>query len=247
MNAYSGFAGVYDLLMDDFDYPAWAAYYIELLNRAGVKAQNICECACGTGSLTVEFAKRGLKVTGVDISREMLEQAAEKARQNGMRIQFVCQDMCSLQLPKPVDAIVCTCDGVNYLTSDKRALAFFQKAFAQIRPGGAFAFDISSPHKLKNVLGNAFFGLEREEAAYLWQNTLQDDIVNMDITFFLPIGEDDLYERVHETHRQRAHEPERIRQLLAEAGFVKIEIFGDMNFDAPKNDEMRIHFLAVRE
>jgi len=247
MNAYSGFAGVYDLLMDDFDYPAWAEYYLKLMERAGVKGQNICECACGTGSMTVEFAKRGKNLIGVDISGEMLEQAAEKARQNGMMIRFVCQDMCALQLPKPVDALLCTCDGVNYLTSDKRVLAFFQRAYEQIRPGGAFAFDISSAHKLRNVLGNAFFGLEREEAAYLWQNTLKDDIVTMDITFFLPIGEDDLYERVRETHRQRAHEIERIRELLKEAGFSKIEVFGDMNFDPPKDDEMRIHFLASRE
>ena len=247
MNAYSGFAGVYDLLMDDFDYPAWAEYYLRLLERAGVNAQNICECACGTGSMTVEFAKRGLKVTGVDISREMLEQAAEKARQNGMRIQFVCQDMCNLQLPKQADALLCTCDGVNYLTTPKRALSFFQKAYDQIKPGGAFAFDISSPHKLKNVLGNAFFGLEREEAAYLWQNTLKDDIVTMDITFFLPTEEEELYERVHETHRQRAHEPEEIRALLMEAGFTDVQIFGDMHFDPPKDDEMRIHFLALRK
>lgn len=246
MNAYSGFAGVYDLLMDDFDYPAWADYYIGLLESAGCRAQNICECACGTGSLSVEFAKRGMKVTGVDISREMLEQAAEKARQNGVRIQLVCQDMCSLQLPRPVDAVLCTCDGVNYLTSDKRALTFFEKAYSQLRPGGVLAFDISSPHKLRNVLGNAFFGLEREEAAYLWQNTLKDDIVNMDITFFLRT-EEDLYERVHETHRQRVHEPGNICSLLQQAGFANIKVFGDQTFDAPKDDEMRMHFLAVRE
>ena len=246
MNAYSGFAGVYDLLMDDFDYPAWADYYVQLLCRAGVQGDRLCDCACGTGSVSVELARRGFKVTGVDISREMLEQAAEKARQNGVRIQFVCQDMCRLQLPKAVDALVCACDGVNYLTSDKRVLSFFSNAYSQLKPGGAFAFDISSPYKLKNVLGNGFFGLEREEAAYLWQNTLEDDIVHMDITFFLRT-EDDLYERVHENHRQRAHEPERIRELLLEAGFSRVEIFGDRTWDAPKNDELRIHFLAVRE
>jgi len=247
MNAYSGFAGVYDLLMDDFDYPAWAEYYIALMERNGGRVQSVCECACGTGSLTVQFARRGYKLTGVDISEEMLEQAAEKARQSGMRIQFVRQDMCSLQLPKPVDAILCTCDGVNYLTTDKRVSAFFKRAYEQLRPGGVFAFDISSPHKLRNVLGNAFFGLEREEAAYLWQNTLSDDIVNMDITFFLKTDEEDLYERVHENHRQKIHETARLKELLEEAGFTRIEIFGDRTWDAPEDDEMRVHFLAVRE
>jgi len=246
MKAYSGFAGVYDLLMDDFDYPTWAEYYLQLLQSAGVQTQSMCECACGTGSLSVEFARHGVRLIGVDISGEMLEQAAEKARQSGVRLQLVCQDMCQLQLPRPVDALVCTCDGVNYLTGEKRLRAFFQRAYSQLRPGGALAFDISSPYKLKTLLGNAFFGEERDEAAYLWQNSVDGDIVNMDITFFIRT-EDGLYERVHEKHRQRAHEPEELRKILEETGFSQVRIYGDCSWSAPKEDELRIHFLAVRE
>ena len=246
MDAYSGFARVYDLLMDDFDYPAWADYYLELLARAGVRPVSLCDCACGTGSMTLEFARRGLRVTGVDISREMLELAGEKARQSGVNAQFVCQDMTQLTLPRPVDALVCACDGVNYLTSDRRALSFFQAAHRSIRPGGALAFDISSPYKLRSVLGNSFFGEERDEAAYLWQNTMEDDVVTMDITFFLR-EEGELYRRVSETHLQRAHEPERLRELLEEAGFVNVQIFGDQSFDKPKPQELRVHICATRE
>lgn len=246
MDAYCGFADVYDLLMDDFAYPAWAAYYLKLLE--GVQAKTLCDCACGTGSLSMQFAKAGLKVTGVDISREMLEVAAEKARENGVRVQFVCQDMCRLQLPRPVDALVCGCDGVNYLTTDKRVQAFFGAAHAAIRPGGMLAFDISSRHKLVDVMGNAFFGEERDEAAYLWQNRLDGDIVTMDLTFFIRDSEEeDIYHRVTETHRQRAHDPENLKRLLEEAGFTDVKIYGDRTFESPTAEEMRVHICAVRE
>ncbi len=246
MEAYSGFAGVYDLLMDDFDYPSWAEYYLELLARAGVRPDSLCDCACGTGSMSVEFARRGLRVTGVDISREMLELAANKARQNGVSIQFVCQDMTRLALPKPVDALVCACDGVNYLTTDGRALAFFRAAQRAIRPGGALAFDVSSPHKLREVLGNAFFGEERDEVAYLWQNALKGDIVTMDISFFLREASG-LYRRVAETHRQRIYEPDHLKALLEQAGFSRVQIYGDRNFAPPGAEEMRVHICATRE
>ena len=246
MDAYRGFAAVYDLLMDDFDYPAWAAYYIALLRRAGVEPKTMCDCACGTGSLAVEFARGGVRVTGVDLSPEMLEEAAIKARGRGMQIQFVCQDMAQLRLPRPVDAIVCGCDGVNYLTSDKRVEAFFRAAHAALRPGGALAFDISSPYKLRHELGDKFYGEERDEAAYIWQNSLEGDIVTMDLTFFLR-EEDGRYRRVAERHRQRAHEPERLRHILSECGFEKIEIFGDQSFEVPGPEEKRIHLFAVRK
>lgn len=246
MDAYRDFAGIYDLLMDDFDYPAWADYYMNLIAQTGAQVNTLCECACGTGSLTVHFAKKGLKVTGVDISREMLELAAEKARQSGVQVQLVCQDMAKLSLPRPVDALLATCDGVNYLTSEKRVRAFFESARAALRPGGVLAFDISSAHKLRNVLGDSFFGEERDEAAYLWQNSLQGDIVHMDLTFF--IREDgDLYRRITENHRQRAHEVQDIVRLLQETGFSDIRVYGDRNFAAPGAEEMRIHFCALRQ
>ena len=246
MDAYRDFAGIYDLLMDDFDYPAWADYYMALIGQTGAQISTICECACGTGSLTVHFAKKGLRVTGVDISREMLELAAEKARQNGVQVQLVCQDMARLSLPRPVDAVLATCDGVNYLTSLKRVKAFFDTAHAALKPGGVLAFDISSAHKLRNVLGDSFFGEERDETAYLWQNRLEGDIVNMDLTFFIQ-EEEELYRRITENHRQRAHEISELAALLQESGFEKIRVFGDQTFEAPGDEELRIHFCAVRK
>lgn len=246
MEAYRGFASIYDLLMDDFDYPAWANYYLKLLARSGVEPVSICECACGTGALTMHFAKAGKKIIGVDLSQEMLELAAEKARIRGVQVQFVCQDMARLQLPRSVDAIICGCDGVNYLTSDKRVRSFFDAACAALRPGGALAFDVSSAYKLKNVLGDRFYGEERDEVAYIWQNSLTGDIVDMDITFFIR-EEGELYRRVTEHHRQRAHEVENLVKLLGEAGFENVRVYGDQNFEAPGAEEMRIHFCATKK
>ena len=70
---YDDFAGVYDTLMDDYDYDAWSEYYLALIRDAlGELPARMAECACGTGSLTVRFAQQEMTVTGVDISAPML-------------------------------------------------------------------------------------------------------------------------------------------------------------------------------
>ena len=248
MAAYEGFAGLYDALMDDVDYDAWSAYYFALLGRLGVQPKTLCDCACGTGSMAVRFAERGIRVTGADLSGEMLARAQENARRRGVQAMFVCQDMCELTLPRPVDALVCACDGVNYLLDDSRVAAFFERAHAAIKPGGALVFDISSPYKIESVLGNSFFGEERDEIAYLWSNAYDaaSRIVTMDLTFF--VREDDgRYRRFTEVHRQRAHDPERLAALLCEAGFGAIQIFGDRTFEPPAPQEQRVHIAALRE
>ena len=243
--AYEDFAALYDTFMDDVDYDAWSAYYLALLARMGVRPRTLCDCACGTGSMAVRFAGRGIRVTGVDLSGEMLARAQEKARRHGVQAMFVRQDMCALALPRPVDALICACDGVNYLLDDDRLAAFFGRARAAIRPGGALAFDVSSPHKLKNVLGNGFFGEERDDAAYLWSNAFDEatGIVTMDLTFFVR-EEGDLYRRFTEVHRQKAHDPARLAELLGRAGFADIQIFGDRTFEAPEPDALRMHIVA---
>ena len=247
MESYGEFAGVYDRLMDDFDYPAWADYYLELLAQAGVKPKKICDCACGTGSMTVEFAKRGLQVTGADLSRDMLEVASVKARKNACKILFSAQNMCDLALPRPVDAIVCACDGVNYLTTDEELSAFFRAARAGLKDGGCLAFDVSTRYKLETVIGDGFFGEDRDDVAYLWSNRFDTErlLADMDLTFFIKC-DDGRYRRFQEHHRQRAYSAEELAATLTDCGFTDIRVYGDRTADEPKPREKRIHITAKR-
>ena len=184
---YQDFAEIYDELMNDVNYESWADYYTRLLSIYGIRGGKICECACGTGSMTLALSRKGFQMTGVDVSREMLWQAAQKARKNGIAIPFVQQDMRSLNLHKPVDAVLATCDGVNYLLTEEDLLSFFRAAKRATRPGGALIFDVSTPYKLKQILCSGLMCEDREEITYLWQNTWNDhqQTVDLDLCFFI--------------------------------------------------------------
>ena len=240
---YNRFAEVYDRLMDDFNYPAWADYYLRLIKRVGCVPRTMCECGCGTGSMTLEFARRGLKITGVDLSGEMLAEAQKKARAAGLMIPFAQQDMTTLILPRRVDAIVACCDGVNYLTDMDRVKAFFRAARQWLKPGGALAFDVSTGRKLLEQMGDAFFGEDRDEVTYLWQNRREGSLVRMELTFFLR-REDGLYERFDEAQTQRAHTIQELTDALAECGFSQASVFGEQTFDPPAAGDLRVHFVA---
>lgn len=245
---YDGFAGVYDALMDDFDYDAWAAHYLSLLRRAdGTLPARAAECACGTGSLTVRFAREGIAMTGVDLSSAMLRRAEEKARAWGVNCMFVHQDMRRLRLTRRAGAVLATCDGVNYLTGEADVRAFFASAYEALVPGGRLCFDCSTRHKLEDTMGDAFFGEEREGVTTLWQNRLNREthVVTMDVTFFVR-EEDGRYRRFRETHRQRAHSEQELETWLTEAGFERVERYGEMRMDAPREGDLRIHFAAEK-
>ncbi len=242
---YTAFASVYDRLMADVDYPAWAAYYQTLMTLYGLRAGKVCECACGTGGITIPLAGMGYQMTGVDLSEEMLFEASQKARRAGAMIPFVRQDMRALRLHRRMDGVLCTCDGVNYLPSANDVLTFFGAAFTALVPGGVLAFDVSTPYKLKHVLGNRFIGDETAEIAYLWKNTYrpESESVRMDLSIFTR-AEGETYRRISEEQTQYAYGAETLTQLLSQAGFTDIRLFGDGTFAPPKPTEQRWHIAA---
>ena len=81
MGAYENLAASYDRLTNDVDYEATVAFYNEILKREGLHPRTAVDLACGTGSVTLLLAQRGLRVVGVDMSEEMLCEASQKAQE----------------------------------------------------------------------------------------------------------------------------------------------------------------------
>ena len=248
--AYGPFAALYDRLMYDVDYDRWAAYLTGLLRDGGIRPEDgasVLDCACGTGSVSLRLAGAGYSVTGSDRSPEMLAAAQEKMRRMGLRIPFVQQDMRALRTHRKMDAVVCCCDGVNYLTGPDDLGAFFRSAHACLRDGGLLLFDVSSAYKLEHILGSNTFGDDLAECTYLWQNRYSPETrrVTMDLIFFVP-EPDGSYRRFDETHVQKAHSEEEIRKAAAAAGFSQTECytFGTGSPAGPTAE--RIQWKAVK-
>ncbi len=242
---YTDFANVYDLLMQDVDYTAWARHYLDLL---GPGILRVTECACGTGSITIPLREAGLSMTGADLSGEMLQRAMEKSRARGLQIPYIRQDMRFLQVMRPQDAVLATCDGVNYLLSKEDALRFFTSAWKGLKPGGKLLFDFSSSYKLRNVLGSNILTLDEDDCAYIWLNTWHEKTrtVKMELSIFTRENETERFIRTREEQTQRAWTCDELRSLLLQAGFENIAFFGGMRMDAPADKDERIFTVCEK-
>jgi 2-polyprenyl-3-methyl-5-hydroxy-6-metoxy-1,4-benzoquinol methylase len=245
---YTAFAQIYDELMGDVDYASWAKGYGEMMAAFSIKKGMVAECACGTGGLTIPLSRSGYKMTGIDISAEMLFEASKKARENGLIIPFVKQDMRRMSLHRPMDAVLCTCDGLNYLLAESDVKAFLGAAYNALRPGGGLFFDISTPYKLENTLGNNLLMQDGEKITYLWSNRFDKNtrLCQMDLCFFVK-DEDGRYKRIDETQTQRAHSMAEITLWLEQSGFTHPMVYGEKGMSEPKENENRWHFAAIRD
>lgn len=236
---YGNLAFVYDKLMYDMPYSSWAEFISKNINDAS----NILELGCGTGSLTELLATK-YDVIALDISEEMLDIARQKLLKSGLNIPFIKGDMRDFKLHKKVDSIVCACDGINYLITPESVKQAFLSVYNNLKAGGIFIFDISSKNKLMEMCGQ-LYSEDCDDATYIWRNSADGEIINMDITFFVPEG-DETYFRFDEQHRQRMHSVEEISTWLNECGFKIVSITDNYTDKQINEKTQRITFIAEK-
>lgn len=240
---YSGFAAVYDELMkNDIDYDGLCDMIERLFRENGKGVDLIADLACGTGAVTSRLAKRGYDMTGIDASVEMLDLARKKDEKS----LYLNQDITEFELYGTMDAILCMTDGFNYITEEDSLRQCFFLANNYLNPGGLFLFDMSSPYKLSQLLGNNTFVYDDGSVFYTWENTYEEDdaLSISDITFFLK--DKNVYRRADEEHIQRAWEEKSVCSFLKEAGFSRIRTFSDLNGSPVKLSSERIYYCCEK-
>lgn len=245
--SYSYFAQVYDLLTENVEYSERADYICSLLSENGIDGGLLLDLACGTGSMSVELAKRGFEVTGVDLSEEMLAQAQNKMYASGESILFLCQDMCKLDLYGTIDCAVCTLDSLNHLKDENDVKKAFQNVALFLEDNGVFIFDMNTLYKHRKILADNTYIYEYDDLFCVWQNSLCEDnaTINIDLDFFEKIGEN-TYERFSESFQEKAYSDETIEKLLNETGFELVNRYEEMTRNKPTETTQRTVYVARR-
>ena len=245
MNGYGAFAAFYDALTEDVDYAAWADYLLAAFSRHGGRADTVLDLACGSGSLSLDLARRGCEVIGVDSSADMLAVAREKAAEEGADVLFLCQDMRALDLYGTVDGAVCMLDSLSHILHTDDLREIFRRLGLFIAPDGLLIFDVNTPYKHAHVLGDNAFVFEREEFVCAWRNRYLPATheVEMALDFFLE-EEDGTYSRYTDSVRERAYSLQTWKNLLAEAGFDLLGVYDERRFTAPAEDAQRWVLVA---
>jgi ubiquinone/menaquinone biosynthesis C-methylase UbiE len=241
---YDALGIIYDAL-GHHDYAAWGAYLAGLLSELGVRpGGRLIDAACGTGGIALELYRAGYSVLGIDISQQMLTEAAAKAMKAGAAITFVRQDIRSMRVHRPAAGIVCACDAVNYLLKDKELSGFLACARRGLMKGGALLFDVSSEEKLRAMDGQ-LYGEETDDSAYLWTNSVDGAarVITMDVTLFIRRGA--YFRREREQHRMRLWSEGEIAEALGKSGFELKGTYEAFTREAPKPGCQRIQFAAA--
>lgn len=197
----------------------------------------ILDVPCGTGRHSIELARRGFSVTGVDASEEFISTAKQNASAAGVEPNLVVADMRSFVAEAPVDAVICFFGSFGYF-DDAGDRAFVRSVVQSLRPGGQFLID---NHILETLLPIhrqrdwSWVGSGDSKLRVLEERTFVPETGRMEVDWTIV---DETAKRSHRTSL-RIYPYRELAALLRSAGFATVRLLdgktgGEFRMGAPR-------------
>lgn len=238
---FTALASVYDAIMADIEYADWAEFVLTYARAEGVPVRSVLDLACGTGLSTAPFAGRGLEVVGLDLSAEMLEEAARRLP----GVAFARGDLRDFELGRSFDLVTCLFDSYNNLLDPADLGRALERARAHLAPGGLLAFDINTRAGVRDLWeGDAIEGLavaeDGREVHYHWSHSYDEARGLGVVQAFCRVDGEEFVE----VHEERGYDQADLEPLLGGAGFGTWEFVEYPDYAPPERDAPRVWVFA---
>jgi SAM-dependent methyltransferase len=214
----------------------------QLLNLTDVRHGSVLDLACGPGRHSVEFAKRGYDVTGIDRSVFLLDHARRNAAAAGVDVEWVEEDMRKFVRPRSYDLALSIFTSFGYFERPPDNQAVLENVYSSLEPGGRFVIHVLG----KEPLAHRFLATdfkELEDGRLLVQHReIIDDWTRLRATWLVVQGA--AAERF--SFRVWIYSGSELRQMLQSAGFESVEIYGALDGRAYDLDAQRLVAVATK-
>jgi len=215
---------------------------ISALSLIGFDGQDVLDLCCGVGRHTVELARRGLAVTGVDRSPFLLSKARDRAEEERVDVEWIESDMRDFVRAESYDLVLNMFTSFGYFEDKNDDLEVLGKIFANLRPGGKFLMDT--------------FG--KEQLAAVFQPTTSEEAPNGDLLIRRHEVRDDWCRIRNEwivvsggratsfDFELTVYSAQELKDRLSSVGFRQVRVFGDLRGGQYDPGSERLVAVAVK-
>jgi SAM-dependent methyltransferase len=217
--------------------PAEVDQMIALLGlQSGAAVLDLC---CGIGRHSIEFARRGFKVTGVDRTTPYLDQARASAAKENLKIEFVRSDMREFSRPSAFDAAINFFTAFGYFENPADDAKVARNLFDSLKPGGRLIVDIMGKEVIAKRFRERNWGKREDGSIILEEMRVLDGWKRIENRWTRICGS----ERRSSTLLVRLYSGAELESLMSEVGFREVGLYGSLS--ATPYDQNAERLVAV--
>ncbi|WP_041139473.1 class I SAM-dependent methyltransferase [Beduini massiliensis] len=189
----------------------------------------LLDLGCGPGIYAELLSRNGYQVTGFDLSKRSIDYAKASAKEKKLDILYVEGNYVSDDFGRDYDLITMIYCDFGVLSNENRKI-LLKKVYQGLKSGGCFLFDVFTLEKYRGQEEYKEWSIEaqgfwREEASLILKSFYRYEAENTFLEQYIIINEN---ETVCYNIWEHVFTLEEIKQDLKEAGFNKIEVYGDV-------------------
>jgi SAM-dependent methyltransferase len=207
---------------------------------AGAKVLDLC---CGQGRHSLELARRGFQVVGVDLSEALLYAARKRAESEGLSVTFLHCDMREIDFADEFDAVINMFTSFGYLESEAEDEKVLGKVAQALKSGGKFLLDVVNRDRLVQDFQAREWHAADEGWLVLEERTFDHLSGRMETRWVCVARDGVRYERLSSVRLYTASE---LRTMLERAGLKVTNLFGDYDGSPYSWDSQRLIVVACK-
>jgi SAM-dependent methyltransferase len=186
----------------------------------------ILDLCCGIGRHSLELARRGYQVTGVDRTRGYLDKARKQAKEEGLDIEFVQGDMRFFSRPDTFDIVISMFTSFSYFEDPQEDKRVVENVFKSLRPGGRFIIQMNGKETLAKTFRERDWNENKDDGVIvLEERKVSQNWSWMENRWIMLKGN----ERIENKISHRLYAGSEIAALLRDCGFNRAEVYGDLD------------------
>jgi len=183
----------------------------------------VLDLPCGWGRHSIELARAGFRVTGMDLSETLLARARKRAAAAGVQADFVRGDMREVPWTNRFDAVLSLYSSLGYFLSDEEDLRVLRGARDALRRDGVFVLETMHRDHIVGAYASRDWW-ETDDGMTVWVEREFDAVEGVSREWTRWSRRAERGEKYHELRIRTATEWDR---LLRQAGLVPVDWYGD--------------------
>ena len=229
----------YPVMFSPERFAAASAEVDQILQLAKPAGQKVLDLCCGPGRHSVEFAKRGFSVTGVDRTRFLLDKAREHSDD---AVEWIQQDMREFSRPGFFDMACCLFTSFGYFADDAENRAVLRNIHASLGPEGVFVMDVLGKERLARIRLDAICTDHPGGILWLQRPRISDDWTMVRNQWVLiKDGHARTFWLDHFIYSGRE-----LKDMLLQCGFSSVRLYGNFGGKPYDVDAERLVAVAQR-